>query len=81
MVDNSIMYLVVLIISSQNNNLLAQNGGEDPSLERRLDEIITGLQSYIRKHLLERTSRTNASIIIDYIEELKSEANPKDYTK
>ncbi len=50
---------------------------EDHNFERRLDEVTTaGMERYIRKHLLERISRTNASVIIDYIQALKSESNP-----
>jgi integrase len=50
---------------------------EDPNFERRVDEITIGMDGYIRKYLLEKISRENATIIVDYIEAIKSEVNPK----
>ena len=52
---------------------------EETDFERKLNEATAGLQSYIGDHLLERISRTNASIIVDYVLALKSEVNPSDY--
>ena len=53
----------------------------ESDFERRLDEITTGMEPYIKKHLLEKVSRTNASTIIEYILAYKSESNPKDDSK
>ena len=47
----------------------------EPNFERRLDEICEGLQPYVKRHLLERISRENASTIIEYIEALRVETN------
>jgi len=54
---------------------------EDPNFERRLDQVCMGLDSFIRKHLLERISRINATTIIDYVEAYTFESNPKPYSK
>jgi integrase/recombinase XerD len=54
---------------------------EDPNFERGLDEVTNGLEPHIRKHLLEKISRENATIIIDYIQALTCESNPTDYSK
>lgn len=51
---------------------------EDPNFERRIDEITTGLDPFIRRHLLEKVSRTNASTIVDYVQAFKIESNPKE---
>jgi len=54
---------------------------EDPNFERKVNEITEGMDGYIRKHLLEKTSRENASIIVEYIEAIKFEVNQKPYSK
>jgi integrase/recombinase XerD len=53
----------------------------NPNFERRLDQICIGVDSFIRKHLLERVSRTNTAIIIEYIEAYTFESNPIPYSK
>jgi site-specific recombinase XerD len=54
---------------------------EDPNFERRLDQVTAGLDSFIRKHLLEKISRANATTILDYIEAYTFESNPKPDSK
>jgi hypothetical protein len=59
--------------------LLAETS--DPNFERRLDDITEGMDSFIRTHLLEKVSRTNTTIIIDYIQAYTLETNPKNESK
>jgi integrase len=59
--------------------LLAETS--DPNFERRLDEITEGMDSFIRAHLLEKVSRANTTIIIDYIQAYTFETNPKNESK
>ena len=47
----------------------------EPIFERRLDEICEGLQSHVKRHLLEKISQENTSSIIEYVLALKTETN------
>ncbi len=47
-------------------------------LNRNLAKATEGLDAYVRKHLLERISRENASIIVDYILAMRSEIRVSD---
>lgn len=61
-----------------NNNKIVQQV-DDPNFERKLDEVIAGLQAHIRNHLLTKISWINAQLIVSYILALKYEVNASDY--
>lgn len=45
----------------------------DLVFERKLDQVTAGLSPFVRRHLLTRISRPNASIIVDYILAMQAE--------
>jgi hypothetical protein len=47
----------------------------NPNFERRLDEVCEGLPPYMKRHLLEKIPLENASTIIQYVFDLKTETN------
>jgi hypothetical protein len=51
---------------------------EDLAFNRNLDRATEGLNDYVRKHLLEKISPENASIIVDYILAMHSEVRVAD---
>ncbi|MDQ4101299.1 MAG: hypothetical protein M3115_03825 [Thermoproteota archaeon] len=55
--------------------LVNPSSNPNPNFERRLDEICEGLQPYIKRHLLEKISQENASMIIEYVYALRIETN------
>jgi hypothetical protein len=61
-----------------NNNKIVQQV-DDPNFERKLDEVIAGLQAHICNHLLTKISWINAQLIVSYILALKYEVNLSDY--
>ncbi len=56
--------------------LLKSHHDQDPNFDRKLDEITTGLQPFVKQHLLTRISPENARIIVDYMKAMKYERNP-----
>jgi hypothetical protein len=55
--------------------LINPSSNPNPNFERRLDAICEGLQPYIKRHLLEKISQENASMIIEYVHALRMETN------
>jgi len=47
----------------------------EPNFERRLNELCEDLPPYVKRHLSERISRENASMIIEYINALRLETS------
>jgi hypothetical protein len=61
--------------SSSSSSLSAT---EDLVFRRNLDQATEGLNDYVRKHLLEKISQENASIIVDYILAMHAEMRLSD---
>ena len=51
---------------------------EDPLLDHKLDLITAGARPYLKEHLLNKISRDNCSVIINYILTMQTEINLSD---
>jgi hypothetical protein len=51
---------------------------EDPNFDRKLDLITEGGRPFVKKHLLNKISRENCIIIINYILAMQTEVNPSE---
>ena len=57
-----------------NNN----NNNNEVNFDRKLDAITAGTKSFVKEHLLNRISKENCQIIIDYILAKQTEVSPRD---
>ena len=66
------------LLSSVTSSTTIATTTEDLVFNRNLERVTEGLNEYVRKHLLERISRENASVIVDYILAMHAEIRVSD---
>lgn len=52
--------------------------GDDVNFDRKLDIITAGAKPFVKEHLLNRISKKNCQIIIDYVLAMQTEVSPRD---
>ena len=63
------------------SSVTAAAATEDLTFNRNLAQVTEGLDAYVSKHLLEKISRENASVIVDYILAMHSEIRVSDNSR
>lgn len=51
---------------------------DDVNFDRKLDIITAGAKPFVKEHLLNRISKKNCQIIIDYVLAMQTEVSPRD---
>jgi hypothetical protein len=54
------------------------DNNNDVNFDRKLDIITAGAKPFVKEHLLNRISKKNCQIIIDYILAMQTEVSPRD---
>ena len=57
---------------------LDDNNNNDVNFDRKLDIIAAGAKPFVKEHLLNRISKKNCQIIIDYVLAMQTEVSPRD---
>jgi integrase/recombinase XerD len=66
------------LVAANNHHHIGQQLTDDPNFDRKLDYITAGSTPFLKKHLLNRITKENCSIIIDYITAMQTEIRLSD---
>jgi len=51
---------------------------DDPNFERKLEVVTAGAKPFVKEHLLNKITRDNCKVIVDYMLTMQTEVSPTD---